>query len=458
MMASKARKAGQQAGGFILLAFVARWVNLTLSPVEVGHNWRQSTVLMVARNFYEQGIDLLHPRVDMAGQLSGITGMEFPLLNALHALVARAFGFEDWYGRAIVLVFSSWAMWSLFGLLKRVGSARWARDTTLLLVTSLWFIYSRKVMPDAFSCALVILGLHAAVRSEDTRSWGWAALGALAITAGVLTKLPSAILLFGALPLFKRIPWRVIALLVPGAVATVAWYFVWVPHLVEAYGFWHFFMGTSLQQGAVELWAGRGAAAAHVYDHAMKFTGFAAFAAGAWLAVRHRKGKLLLAVGGAFLAQILIALKAGDTFVRHDYYILPFIPFMAMLAAYAVGQIPKPAWRRALIALIALEGVANQAHDFFPSPNQRAILALEADLDAVCAADDLIVINSGANPAPLYFAHRKGWTLRGEEIAARKDELRTLGATHVVWLQKSWREGALLHPVDSAHWVILPLD
>jgi hypothetical protein len=69
---------------WILLFAIIRLVNITLPPVEVGHNWRQSTVLMVARNFFEGPFDLMHPKVDMAGDLSGITGMEFPLLNALH--------------------------------------------------------------------------------------------------------------------------------------------------------------------------------------------------------------------------------------------------------------------------------------------------------------------------------------------------------------------------------------
>ena len=92
---------------WILLFAIIRLVNITLPPIEVGHNWRQSTVLMVARNFFEGPFDLMHPKVDMAGDLSGITGMEFPLLNALHAGWAHLLGWSDWYGRLIVLIFSS---------------------------------------------------------------------------------------------------------------------------------------------------------------------------------------------------------------------------------------------------------------------------------------------------------------------------------------------------------------
>ena len=93
---------------YIVLLFVVRLVGIANPPLEVGHNWRQTTVLMVARNFYEDGLDLLHPRVDMAGELSGITGMEFPLRNALFALVGFVFGFDAGWGRLINLIVSSW--------------------------------------------------------------------------------------------------------------------------------------------------------------------------------------------------------------------------------------------------------------------------------------------------------------------------------------------------------------
>ena len=84
------------------------WSTSPSHPIEVGHNWRQSTVLMVARNFFEGPFDLMHPKVDMAGDLSGMSpAWNFPLLNALHAGCARLLGWSDWYGRLIVLIFSS---------------------------------------------------------------------------------------------------------------------------------------------------------------------------------------------------------------------------------------------------------------------------------------------------------------------------------------------------------------
>ncbi|MDE0871957.1 MAG: glycosyltransferase family 39 protein, partial [Flavobacteriales bacterium] len=271
---------------FILFAALIRLVNITSPPVEVGHNWRQSTGLMVARNFVEEKLDVFHPRVDMAGQLSGITGMEFPLLNAAHAAVSKVFGYEHWYGRLIVLLLSSWAMWSLYCLLKGVQNERMSRATIVVLTASLWFGYSRKIMPDVFSCSLVILGVHAFAQgwqSHRKRQWiAWSALGALAITAGLLSKLPSGILLAGFLPFLPVISghWKCkssLVLLLPGILGVLWWYFLWSPSLVENYGFWHFFMGKSGSEGWVELMNQPGVWAKHFYDHSLKFVGFAVF-------------------------------------------------------------------------------------------------------------------------------------------------------------------------------------
>ena len=429
-----------------------RLVNITLPPVEVGHNWRQSTVLMVARNFFEGPFDLMRPKVDMAGDLSGITGMEFPLLNALHAGCARLLGWSDWYGRLIVLIFSSLALWSLFSLLIRVIDRRWARDSVLILTTSLWFIYSRKIMPDAFSCSLVIIGTHLLVKSWETPNRARKIIGSLlascAIILGLLSKLPAGILLLGMLPFLpqllpnQRHLWT-FAWFVPGGALVIYWYYIWVPHLVTDFGFWHFFMGKSMGIGALELAANWQIAAMHVIDHALKFTGFGCFIAGLVLLFRTKQRRVLMALLFAFFGLIIVAMKAGDTFVRHDYYILPFVPFMAIAAAFALQKIPARSWRIAALAVVMLEGLANQAHDFFPSSNQRAILRLESALDAVSNPDDLIVINCGPSPTPMYFAHRKGWVLSGPEIESSRQELIRKGATHIVWLQQSWKSGAL---------------
>ena len=51
------------------------------------HEWRQCDVLGVARNYYNESMNFFYPRIDGWRNLSGITGMEFPLFNYILALL-----------------------------------------------------------------------------------------------------------------------------------------------------------------------------------------------------------------------------------------------------------------------------------------------------------------------------------------------------------------------------------
>ena len=75
---------------WIVVLFIIRLIGITNPPLEVEHNWRQTTVTMVARNFLEVDNNIFYPRVDFAGDKTGITGMEFPLLNYMIYGVAQS--------------------------------------------------------------------------------------------------------------------------------------------------------------------------------------------------------------------------------------------------------------------------------------------------------------------------------------------------------------------------------
>src|ERR1017187_10683118 len=102
---------------WIILYFVIRLYNITQPPLEIAHSWRQCTGLMVSRNFYEIDANIFYPRVDMAGEKTGITGTEFPLFNYLIYLVAKVFGLADWYGRLINLIISSLGIYWFYRIL-----------------------------------------------------------------------------------------------------------------------------------------------------------------------------------------------------------------------------------------------------------------------------------------------------------------------------------------------------
>lgn len=173
---------------WIVLFAVLRLYGIANPPLEVSHSWRQTTVAMAARNFYEIDSNILFPRIDIGGDLSGITGMEFPLMNWLIYLFSLLFGFHDWFGRAINLLVTSLGCWYFFRLLKPRFGQQNAFCSTLILCASLWFPFARKIMPDTFSLSLVLIGMYYGLDFllHERRRLGSLLAYALLTMAGVL--------------------------------------------------------------------------------------------------------------------------------------------------------------------------------------------------------------------------------------------------------------------------------
>ncbi len=146
---------------WIALFFLVRLFGITAPPLEYQHNWRQVSGLMVARNFLENNCNILFPETDDFRSNKANVGMEFPLLNYLHYIISLLFGFEHWYGRLINLIISSLGLMAFYKiLLFLLKNKEVALFSTILLASSIWFSFSRKMMPDTFSVSLVFIGIY----------------------------------------------------------------------------------------------------------------------------------------------------------------------------------------------------------------------------------------------------------------------------------------------------------
>lgn len=443
---------------------------ITNPPLEVAHNWRQTTGTMVTRNFYEGPANVLYPKIDFAGEKTGITGMEFPLLNYLDYLVSEVFGYQHWYGRLINLIVSSFGIWFFFRLLKRYFTKETAFNASIILLASIWFAYSRKIMPDTFATSLVIIGFYyAACFFEDRKRLILKLiLFALFTLLGILAKLPTGFLLvLYALFIFRKeiqisrkIWFSITCLLI--FIPISWWYFSWVPHLVEKYQFWHFFMGKPISIGAKELVENLGDGLKHFYDSALKFIGFGLFLTGLYFAFKKGNRLLFWVLGLGFAAFLVIALKAGFTFTHHSYYIIPFVPVMALVAGYGVAGFQKNLVQIILLTAIVLEGTLNQLHDFRLKEHELAFVKLESDMDHFSKRSDLIAVNTIDNPTPIYFAHRKGWVASNDELLSAdfRKEIRQKGCKYIVVLKRYLGGDLYLElPVvlNNRDWVIYSL-
>lgn len=410
---------------WLFLAVFIRLYGIWNPPLEIQHNWRQTTVNMAARNFLEVDNNILYPRVDFAGgDKTGITGMEFPIFNYTIYLVSEVFGFQHWYGRLINLIVSTIGIWFFFKLLVKYFNEEIAWAASFLLLFSEWFIFSRKIMPDTFSVSLLFIGLYYGLEYLlQKKSWKQLIPYALLTGLGVLSKLPTGYLLaILAVPFFDKniaVKRKLVfyTLTVIALIPSIWWYFIWVPHLVETYGFWHFYMGTGFIDGWKDIFTHFDEAIRKFYKNAMGFSGFAIYLVGLYYLLKKRHLVLLLVFITASLAFLVIMGKSGFAFYHHNYYIVPFVPIMCLVAAWGLIQLTQ-LWQIALLLIFFIEGIAFQLRDlsirdkyFWPS-------TIESEIADLVPKDAYILMNTAPYPTIFYFTHRKGWITTNDKLTS----------------------------------------
>jgi hypothetical protein len=425
---------------WIFLFFLIRLIGITHPPIEVGHNWRQTTVTMVARNFYEVDAHPYYPRVDFGSAAGSISAMEFPLLNHLMYQVSCVFGYAHWYGRLINLLITSIGLFYFYRLLKILFEEPLAFASTLLLTTSIWFQFGRKIMPDTFAVSLLLIAFyHIIVFLTSTTFQWWRLLTAsILFMCGAMSKLP-AVIPFFALPLlyFKwpdKKRWMALTLIFTlASIPVMHWYFIWTDHLTSSYGMHHFFMGKNMATGAKEISNQLGLTLHRIFIGPLKYSGCAAFIIGIGYAVIRKNKPLLYLLLFTGIALLLILLKSGETFYAHDYYIIPFVPIVTIFVAFALMQFPNR-WAGLALMLICVESVLNQTHDLRWKKQYDAFVQLESVMDQHTNPNDCIAVNCAPNPSTLYFAHRKGWICTNEELQdeAQLETMRKMGVKFVL--------------------------
>lgn len=426
---------------WILLFLVIRLINIDAPPLD-SHNWRQADGYSIARNFLEIDANPLYPRIDHAGDLSGIMGSEFPIMNYLVYLLYKVFGIDWWQGRLLNLLTSSMGCWFFYKIIRFYIKPEIAFTATMFLLSSIWFAHSRKFMPDVFSVSLVITGIYFAYRYlQDKRGVINLVLFGVFCSIGLLSKLPAFVVTALLVPAMfdknvdlRRKAYTVLVtaiLLIP----VCAWYFYWVPLLTSTYGHFYFYMGSSLSDSLQALTSNwENTIHRFTYD-AMHYVGFTLYAIGVVLVIKHQNRKLMIALISAFGLQLLYMLIGGETFANHSYYIVPFVPAIALFAAYTLSFVKKKWIKNGLIILVVAEGIGNQQHDFRISSNGTYKLRLESIADKYSDPKDLVAINNHQNPASLYFAHRRGWSTHSSDSSKSEifQSLRDHGCKLIIW-------------------------
>lgn len=442
---------------WLFLFFLIRLVGITNPPLETGHNWRQALTAMIARNFVEQRANVLYPQIDYAGSGSGIIGSEFPFFNYLIYLVSEVAGYTHWYGRLINLVVSSLGIYFFYLLMTKLTDRKAAFSASIILLSSIWFAFSRKIMPDTFSLSLVMIGAYYGWLYFTTgKRWAlW--IYFLLITLGILSKIPALYLLaaLGVVIFIKEIPanrkWAVVVSSSVSVALVSLWYFYWVPYLVSTYHNQLFFP-RGLLEGWREIATMKADFFKNFYFNAFhSYVAFMAFIVGIYFLWTRYNARLIAGLAVVTVTFLLFVLKTGIVFPLHNYYIIPFVPVMAVVAGLAVSRLPQPYMSFILVA-ISLESLANQQHDFFIKEKEGYKMAVEKLVLEHTLPTDLIVINGGQSPQEIYLAHRKGWSVTNDKIKPDQMQLyRDAGARYLVVNQRTYPDSISFLPQVAAN-------
>jgi 4-amino-4-deoxy-L-arabinose transferase-like glycosyltransferase len=406
---------------WLVLFFLVRLTGITNPPLEIGHNWRQSLTDMIARNMMVDG-EFFLPKINMAGNHTGIIGSEFPLFNGLIALFDVIFGYQHWYGRLINLLVSTVGIFYFYQSAEKLFDKKTAFYSAMVLLVSLWFAFSRKIMPDTFSVALVMVGLYHALRYATDGKYLSLFLFFVFGTLGILCKLPAlslyAVLVVMVLHPDVRLRQKIIfsATVFVSVVVVAGWYFYYVPYLLETYRYQLYFP-KGLAEGWREMMPLLPEAAEKFYFSSLQsFVALGCCILGLFFFLKESNRYKKMAALCFCTVFLLFTLKTGAVFPLHNYYIIPFTPFMALMAGYLLAKVPQKIGY-ALLCIIVVEGIANQQHDFFIPQDQKYKLDLVTLGEKYTKPEDLIIINGGQNPQQIYFTNRKGWTVSDSVLA-----------------------------------------
>lgn len=442
---------------WIIAFFILRLFHITNPPLEVSHNWRQTTVTMVARNFEEVNNNIFYPRLDFDGDSAGVTGMEFPVFNYLIYLMSLLFGYEHWYGRLINLIVSSFGIYFFYKLIRKHFNGELAFFSAIILLCSIWFPFSRKIMPDTFSFSFMIMCMYYGSNYFENGRFKNLLFYFIFCALGVLSKLPSGyiLIIFSFFLLDKKYAFdkKIIFCAVSAIIISMVgiWYFYWVPRLNSVFSFQHFYMGSTIYNGYVEFKNNLFDTIAKFFDSALKYIGFIFFVIGLYKAYKLKSDQVFYVFIVAFFGFLIVMFKAGFAFHHHNYYIIPFAPVMALVSAYGILKIKfqntkYDRLKYVFLVAISLEGTINYNDDFFIKEDDYRIFFLEKDLNKCGHKKDLILINSGNKPTPIYYAHRKGWVTFNDSIKnpVYLNKLKRKGLKFIVILKKSFGDEIIL--------------
>jgi hypothetical protein len=413
----------------LILGLLVRLYKIN-NPIADWHSWRQADTASVSKIYVEKGINLLFPKYqDVSSIQTGLKNpegyrfVEFPIYNAVHALLFKNIGFftlEVW-GRLLSIICSLISGLIIFGLGKRYLN-KWGG-----LLASFFFLFipyniyfSRVILPEPMGTMFALLAVFLFTKYIDSENKLNLFLSGIFFSLAALIK---PFYLFYSVPLiyllidkytfknlFKKI--RVIIPLIIYSIIIlaplIAWR-IWISKYPEGIPFYTWaFNGSGIRfRPAYWYW---------IYGERI-----GRLILGGWgliplaFGILSSKKKNLFNVF-FFVSCLIYAAVVATANVMHDYYQILMIPAISLVVAQGSlflwnNKIFNKKLSRFLIVFsifIMLISGWFQAKEYY-NVNHPEIITAGKAIDKIAPKDALILVPYNGDTAFLYQTGRSGW-------------------------------------------------
>lgn len=415
------------------------------------HFWRQADTAQYIWSFFHEGISLFHPSVAWMGGHKTVI-LEFPLPEAMVAILQKLLGEGLWVGRLFFLASFVGSAYFLFRIIQFFSSstiAQWA--TILYLAMPLGIYFSRAIHIDFFELMLAHAMLWYYIRAVEAKSLGYWAITMAVGTLAILVKAPYAGLLglpmlffvlkhinrlwvlrnawMALFPILCFVLWEMHRTHINGAAPD--WYFIPDYRKFVDMSGWYF--GDWYQRKA---WGTYSLIGSRIFSEIMMLPGLV-MVAGNWAFPARNPANRFAWIW--LLAVVVYALVFINLNRIHNYYQIPFMAPLAWVMALGIEK-----WRHHLsnrfssqwivyLALIIFAYWGFRNAEQFYYTDSKNLVTIGNKMAEVLPPNDLIVCTYAdfdpRAPHLLYQSHHYGWSIKRRSVSQELlQQLKGLGA------------------------------
>jgi hypothetical protein len=327
-------------------------------PAVGNHVWRQCNTLAVARNYYEEDMNILKPRIDKRYNTPGITGPQFTAYDWTLACIYKVFGYSESAHRWFSWAISALAIIAMYFLVLTYTANRFYASFCAFFMAFVpeFYYHSINALPDILALAAMLWAWYFGRLWLKSFSWIHCFVTAVLFALAGMVKmqfLVAATAVGIELILLKPVKYKIwlqAATMAAIALFATGWWYLFAAKLVKLYGLHEFvhairfagsiqqffkIIASTLFSDLPEIFLGYGFIVFFVFGlHFLKT---------AW----HRYAGLVAYAFACLAFYFLMQFQ----FIHHGYYVIIFLPALAFISAKGADFMLQSRWPALILIL-----------------------------------------------------------------------------------------------------------